>query len=124
MFRAVDKFADPLIKASIIDALRAQYRPGSLLTDLDVSLKMIGNIQSKEIRKMLLDTRQFNSAFIQANLFSRLKQKYAVELEPAAGDNKLDLLLTMDKKNYYFEIYTPEENKKLRYIRSVQTIGP
>ena len=122
--RAVDKFADPLIKASIIDTLRAQYRPGSLLTDLNVSLKMIGHSKSKEMRKMLLATRQFNSALIQANLFSRLKQKYAVELEPTAGDNKLDLLLTMDKKNYYFEIYTPEENKKLRYVRNVQMIDP
>ena len=122
--RDVDRFADPLRKSSIIDALRAQYRPGSLLTDLDVSLKMIGHSKSKEIRKMLLTTRQFNSALIQANMFSRLKQKYTVELEPAVGDNKLDLLLTMDKKNYYFEIYTPEENKKLRYIRNVQTIDP
>ena len=28
----------------------------------------------------------------------------------------------MDKKDYYFEIYTPEENKKLRYIRTAQSI--
>ena len=118
--RTVDKFTDTLTKYSIIDALMVQYHPGSLLTDLDVSLKMIGNVKSKEIRKMLLDTHQFNSALIQANMFSRLKQKYTVELEPAAGDNKLDLLLTMDKRNYYFEIYTPEENKKSRYIRNVQ----
>lgn len=120
--RAIDKFTDPLRKFSIIDALRAQYHPESLLIDLDVSLKLIGNVKSKEIRKMLLNTHQFNSALIQANLFSRLKQKYSVELEPTAGDNKLDLLLTMDKKNYYFEIYTPEENKNLRYIRNAQMI--
>lgn len=120
--KAIDKFTDPLTKYPIIDALMAQYHPGSLLTDLDVSLKMIGNVKSKEIRKMLLDSHQFNSALIQANLFSRLKQKYTVELEPAAGNNKLDLLLTMDKRNYYFEIYTPEENKKSRYIRNVQMI--
>lgn len=118
----IDKSTDPLKKDSIINALMAQYHPGSLLMDLDVSLKMIGNIKSKEIRKMLLDTHQFNSALIQVNLFSRLKQKYTVELEPTAGNNKLDLLLTMDKRNYYFEIYTPEENKKSRYIRNVQMI--
>jgi len=120
--RAIDKFTDPMRKFSIIGALRAQYYPEALLIDLDVSLKLIGNVKSRELRKMLLDTHQFNSALIQANLFSRLKQKFSVELEPTAEDNKLDLLLTMDKKDYYFEIYTPEENKKLRYIRNAQMI--
>ena len=118
--QAADKFANLLRKYSIINILHAQYHPGSLLADLDVSLKMIGNNKSKEMRKMLLGTHQFYSALIQANLFSRLKQKYTVELEPAVGNNKLDLLLTMDKRNYYFEIYTPEKNEKLRYIRKVQ----
>lgn len=120
--KAINKQTDPMSKSWIFDSFLAKYHPSALLNDLDISLQMIGNVKSKEIRKMLLEPNQFDSALIQVNMFSRLKKKYHVELDPPAGKNKLDLLLTMDKKDYYFEIYTPEENKKLRYIRTVHSI--
>ena len=102
--RAINKQTDPMSKGWIFDSFLAKYHPGVLLNDLDISLQMIGNVRSKEIRKMLLEPHQFDSAWIQVNMFSRLKKKYHVELDLPARKNKLDLVLTMDKKKYNYEI--------------------
>lgn len=120
--KAIGKQSDPMSKNMIFHSFLNQFHPQSILKDLDIALGMIGNVKSKEIRSMLLNVHQFNSAIIQAIMFSRLKTKYPVELDPQVGNNKLDLLTNMDNQDYYFEIYTPEENKKLRYLNTVQSI--
>ena len=120
--KAIDRQTDPMSKNMVFDSFLAQFRPQVILKDLDMALGTIGNIKSKEVRNMLLNVHQFDSAIIQVIMFSRLKLKYSVELDPQVGNNKLDLLTNIDNQDYYFEIYTPEENKKLRYMNTAQSI--
>lgn len=128
--RTINKYTNAIIKESdtqmqkfMYRSLQDQFHPDMILEDLDKSLENIGNVNSKEIRQMLLDPYKFDSAIIQATMFSRIKQKdHDVELDPTVENNKLDLLMTMDKQEYYFEIYTPEENKKIRYMSVAQNI--
>jgi len=119
----IQKQTEPLRQAQIFNSFKNKFHPESLLLDLDHSLKMIGNKKSKKIREMLLQPHQFDSAWIQVNMYARFKKKdHFVELDTKVENSDLDILLTINKKNYFFELYTPEENRELRYIRTARSI--
>lgn len=121
--KTIQKQTDQLRQAQIFDFFKSRFHPESLLLDLDHSLKMIGNERSKKIREMLLQPYQFDSAWIQVNMYARFKKKdHFVELDTKVENTDLDILLIMNKKKYFFELYTPEENRELRYIRTARSI--
>ena len=121
--KEIERQSDPWLKNLAYQALLKQFYPDWILSDLDASVGRIGNYKSKEIRQMLLEPKQFDSTMIQITMFSRIKEKkYDVKLEPQVAKKKLDLKMTMDKQEYYFEIYTPQENKELRYRNTEEII--
>jgi len=102
--------------------LPSTFYPVSFLADVDVALSRFCLTEpgTKRIREGLLDKYNFYETISELLISSRLK-KFSAVLQPKAGDNVLDLQVTLSRE-HLIEIYAPSEDAKIRYVRTAHSI--
>lgn len=107
------------------DLLLNQYHPNSFMVNLDTSLKNLGTADRIVIENMLKNPCEFYSVFTQLNVYHRFKRAFCnADLEPPISPSSLDVATVIDGKKYYFEIYTPREDKKFEYLSTAHMVDP
>ena len=119
--KKIDRTDDESYKRRLMQVLLGRFHSQVILDDLDKSLEGLDTKGTKELRGQILH-EGFYPGLIQLNIYARLKKKYHVELEPKVPPKTLDIKLIIDNKNYFFEIYTPKNPKRLDYVRTAHAI--
>ena len=119
--KKIGKTNDESYKKRLMEFISRKSR--AILDDLDTSLKDLDEKRTKKLKEQLL-YNGFYPGLIQLNIYTRLKKKYDTELEPEVYPKKLDIKLNIDNQNYFFEIYTPENLMRLKYVKTPHTIDP
>ena len=119
--RKLEKAKHDWQKPYILRSARELAYSFSMLSDLDVSLTMIGKKEQgrSRIKDGLLDEQDFYQTLIELNIVSRLKKKYHVVMQPKFGNNLLDARVNVGNQVCLFEIYSPKEDIRLEHIRIV-----
>ena len=105
--------------------IKCRYYPESMFYDMEASLAMFTKHEQGRgrIRDGMLDENNFWPALIELNIAARFKKRYRTILQPPIGDNnKLDIKVEIDGSPCLFEIYSPKESLKMKYVRTAQYI--
>ena len=119
--KKIDQTDDESYKRRLMQVLLGRFHPQVILDDLNKSLEGLDTKGTKELKGQILH-EGFYPGLIQLNIYTRLKKKYHTELEPKVPPKTLDVKLIIDNKNYFFEIYTPKNPKRLDYVKTAHTI--
>ena len=124
VIKRIDKQDELWQKAWMLYAVKGRFYSASLLHDVDASLEMLGKKEQgiSRLRDGLLDENDFFQTLIELNVYARFRRKYPTELQPLVGNNKLDVKVIIDNTECLVEIYTPKEDIRLKYVRTVHSM--
>lgn len=111
-------------KLLLISFLKNRIYPYAFLKDLDTSLSLFKpNEQGmSRIKKGLLNPDEFYQTLIEINVASRLKKKFPLMLQPAIKGNLLDVKVDVNGSDHLLEIYAPQGDLRLKYVRTVHGV--
>ncbi len=125
MLKRIDKQDELWQKGMMLHAVKGMYYPASLFYDMDASFAMFTeNEQGRaSIRDGMLDENSFFQTLIELNVSARFKKRYPTVLQPPiCGNNKLDVAVDIDGSLCLFEIYSPKEELRMKYVRTVHSM--
>lgn len=124
VLKRIDKQDEPWKQGWMIHAVKSRFYPASIMQDMDASLSMLGKNEQgiARLRDGMLDENDFFSTLIELNFYARFKKKYPTQLQPSVDNNKLDAEVIIDDIRCLFEIYTPKEDIRLKYVRTVHSM--
>ena len=117
--KMIEKIDDVNYKNRLVHVFIGKHHSQIILADLDQILSDIKPEGAKEIRSLLLN-EGFFEALMQLEIYSKFKKKYEVILEPKLKQKKGDLLVKIEERDYYFEIYQPKspQRHELKYVNT------
>lgn len=126
--RIIDKInseKDILRKGFLLRALTTRFYPASFLHEIEASLSLFDSNEHgmPRIRSGLLNKNEFFDTVAELSMAARLKKKYRVTLQPPFGKNKLDMQVTINGKDHLVEVYAPDTDIRLKYVKKAHYMG-
>ncbi|MCE2506930.1 MAG: hypothetical protein J4F36_10815 [Nitrosopumilaceae archaeon] len=125
ILKRIDEQDELWKKGMMLHTVKGRYYNASLFFDMNTSFAMFGdNEQGRaSIRDGLMDEKSFFQTLIELNVAARFKKKFSTVLQPPIKeDNKLDVAVNIDGTECLFEIYSPKEDLRLKYVRTAHSM--